>query len=338
MILTLTRPMQYAGEEVLASANTYAEAFAFRLLVRHLQSVSDKASNIDIMSHAGMCRNCLAKWYHAGTHASGQGVSYDEACRFVYGESYEDWKKKFQKPARPEQLELFKATMPWHAKHEKSVETWASQLIRTTQDQDVARPQILSATQSTSAEPCCYDDESPDFAPGVERSESATAAVKLNLGVLTISDRAAIGTYEDLSGPAVVSEARRHATVDNLTTAVVADDAEAIKATLLSWTRECNLVLTTGGTGFGPRDITPEATVAVLDKHAPGIIDIVHARALSETSHDDSLLSRAVAGVSGSCVVVNLPGRPEAARRNVSVLMPTLLKAVAMVSTPRESK
>lgn len=299
--------MQYAGEGVPASfGNVYAEAFAFRLLVRHLRSVADEASNIDVMNASGMCRNCLAKWYHAGTHASGRAVSYDEACEVVYGESYAAWKKKHQVPATPEQLAKFQATKPYHAKHEKSIEAWGAGL-------------------AAAAEPCCYDDEGPSEA----RRPLPTRS--LRLGVLTVSDRASAGTYDDTSGPAVVDEARRTAVVDSLATAVVPDDAEAISAAILDWAHTCDLVLTTGGTGFGPRDVTPEATTAVLDKEAPGIIDLVHTRGLSDPDHADSLLSRAVAGVTGSCLVVNLPGRPEAARRNVALLMPTLLKAVDLI-------
>jgi len=304
--------MEYGGEAMLAgSGNVYAEAFAFRLLVRHLRAVSGEASNIDIMGASGMCRNCVAKWYHAGTHASGRGVSYEEACEYVYGESYGSWKKKYQVPARPEQLERFEATKPWHAKHEKSVEAWAARV-------------------TSAAEPCCYEDEGGE----VPREEQPEIAAAVRLGVLTVSDRASAGVYDDASGPAVVDEARRHAKLDALTTAIVPDERDRIEDTLRSWATTCDLVLTTGGTGFGPRDVTPEATAAILDKQAPGLIHMVHARALAQPDHDASLLSRAVAGLRGSCLVVNLPGRPQAARRNLGVLMPTLLKAVAATAAP----
>ncbi|KAJ8611981.1 hypothetical protein CTAYLR_004379 [Chrysophaeum taylorii] len=309
---------QYGGEDLDGPGNIVAEAFAFRLLVRHLRGVSDKAANIDIMGSAGLCRNCVAKWYHAGTHASGQGVSYDDALEYVYGESYGSWKKRYQRPATPEQLEKFEATKSWHARHEKSVDAWASGFKK--------------VSVSTPADPCCYDDETSAASRIPKRA--ALPGARLRLGVLTVSDRAAAGTYDDASGPAVIDEVRRVAPVDRIDSTIVPDDLEAIKAILLEWAPDHNLVLTTGGTGFGPRDVTPEATSQVLEKQAPGIIDIVHARALSDADHADSLLSRAVAGVRGSCVIVNLPGRPEAARRNLAALMPTLSKAVAMVDPP----
>lgn len=306
----------------------YAEALAFRLLVRHLQSVSDKASNIDVMCASGMCRNCVAKWYHAGTHMSGKPKSYEEACQVIYGESYGSWKKKYQKPATQEQLERYEATKPWHAKHEKSVAEWA-------------------ATQkTTTAEPCCYDveEEEAHEVPAKASQGSSTTVGPIRVGVLTVSDRASRGVYEDLSGPSVVGEVRKHATIDTLTTAIVPDEKEAIQTKIGDWadSSDCDLVLTTGGTGFGARDVTPEATAALMDKLAPGIINIVHERAFSSSNPTtnrqggandqlDSLLSRAVAGVRGSCLVVNLPGRPEAAKRNLALLMPTLLRAVAQL-------
>lgn len=295
----------YAGEETLGSmhGNLVAEAFAFRLLVRHFRKVSDEAANIDIMGASGVCRNCLAKFYTAGTHYSGSPVSYGEACEYIYGEPYETWKQK-QKKATPEQLDKFNATKRWHAKHEKDLEAWA-------------------APSAPSAEACCYDDDDVPAAPA--------ASTALRLGVLTVSDRASSGEYRDASGPAVVEQARSTAVVADLVTRVVADDADAIAATIVEWSATCNLVLTTGGTGFGPRDVTPEATTRVIDKPAPGIIDLVHAKAWRDGGDAETMLSRATAGVRATCLVVNLPGRPDAAKRNLAVLMPTLVKAVGII-------
>ena len=95
-----------------------AQAYAFREIVAHLQSVSSECSNIDIMNHAGMCRNCVAKWYHKGmVYAGGTDSSYEDALVAVYGEPYGTWKDTYQRKATPEQLEKFQATKHFHAKH-----------------------------------------------------------------------------------------------------------------------------------------------------------------------------------------------------------------------------
>ena len=114
---------------------------------------------------------------------------------------------------------------------------------------------------------------------------------------------------------------------------LVPDEQAQIQDAIADLASKCSLVLTCGGTGFAPRDVTPEATRAVLDREAPGLIDVVHAGALKTGEDLDSLLSRAVAGVVGGGVVVNLPGRPAAAARNARVLLPTLARAVASVTS-----
>lgn len=315
--------MQYAGQDVLPpTEDVYAEAFAFRMLVQHLRSVADEASNIDVMSVAGMCRNCLCKWYHAGTHAAGRGVTYDEACEVIYGEPYGAWKKKHQKPATPDQLAKFEATKPFHAKHEKDLEAWRRGLRVPTPTVDVPK---ATTTTSIAGDPCCYQEED-----GNTVKQVSAPTKKLRVGVLTVSDRASSGVYPDQGAPAVLEELRSQVDFDLVATKIVPDDVTAIQDVLTSWADPCNLILTTGGTGFGPRDVTPEATTAVLTKQAPAIMNIVHARALQDSSHLDSLLSRAVAGVRGHCVILNLPGRPAAARYNLRLLLPTLANAVAL--------
>ncbi|KAJ1460444.1 MoaB/Mog domain-containing protein [Pelagophyceae sp. CCMP2097] len=312
-----------------------AEAYAFRALVAHLRSVSDEAPNIDVMNASGMCRNCLCKWYEAGARATGGAASLAAAQLAVYGEPYADWKKAHAKPATPEQLALFEATKPWHAKHVKAPAT-GEPATAAEPAPAAAEPPAAAVGSAVAArpEPCCYED---DAAPLGEPGPPPPPSARIRLGVLTVSDRAAAGTYEDASGPAVVEAARLAfgAGLQVVCTAIVADDADAIGRVLCSWADDgaCDLVLTTGGTGFGPRDVTPEATRAVLHKLAPGLIDAAHAARKSggEQALLDSLLSRAVAGVRKACVVVNLPGRPQAAAANTRALAPTLRRALALV-------
>ena len=284
-----------------------AQAYAFRQLVQHLQNTADDAQNIDVMSVAGMCRNCVAKWLHRGlAYAGDRNPSYDRALEVVYGEPYPDWKKKHQKKASPEQLSRFEASKHFHATH-PPVES--------------VKPRVC-ALPAVGAEPCCYDEHDDAKPPPPPSS--------FRLGVITVSDRASQGIYEDATGPAVEEVMRGHcATVKRL---LVPDEQAQISLAITDLAASCSLVLTCGGTGFSQRDVTPEATRAVLEREAPGLIDVVHADALKTGEDLDSLLSRACAGVVGGCVVVNLPGRPAAAARNARVLLPTLARAVASVT------
>uniref|UniRef100_A0A7S4B4J0 molybdopterin molybdotransferase n=1 Tax=Chrysotila carterae TaxID=13221 RepID=A0A7S4B4J0_CHRCT len=160
--------------------------------------------------------------------------------------------------------------------------------------------------------------------------------VGLTVGILTVSDRAAAGIYSDLSGPEVrqaleafstgLGAASWDLTISRSCT--VADDSAQICAVLREWSDSsmtaaaCNLVLTTGGTGLSPRDVTPEATLAVVDRVVPGIPELL----LREAVKVEPLaaLSRAAAGVRGRTLIVNLPGRPAAVKQNLSVLLPLL--------------
>ncbi len=154
----------------------------------------------------------------------------------------------------------------------------------------------------------------------------------MKIGILTISDRGSRGEYEDLSGPLAVHiiEERIGWTVEK--TAVIPDDLDMISSTLIKWSDEdgLNLILTSGGTGFAPRDITPEATRRVIEREAPGIAETLRADSLRITKH--AMLSRAVAGIRGQTLIINLPGSPKAVRENLAVLIPILPHALELLS------
>jgi molybdopterin adenylyltransferase len=150
----------------------------------------------------------------------------------------------------------------------------------------------------------------------------------VNAAVLTVSDGVSAGTRDDRSGDALAEllagagfEVERQ---------VVADDRDAIAAAIAELAGRTRLVLTTGGTGFGPRDVTPEATAAVLDRVAPGIAEAIRADAIARTPH--GLLSRGIAGVRGTTLVVNLPGSTGGCRDGFAVLRPALGHALELLA------
>jgi molybdopterin adenylyltransferase len=143
------------------------------------------------------------------------------------------------------------------------------------------------------------------------------------VGILTISDKGAAGQRQDTSGPelARMLEAPHFQVV---ATQVVPDDYEAIVAQLVAWSDEehLDLILTNGGTGMSPRDVTPEATRAVAGREVPGIPEAMRAASLAKTPH--AVLSRAVAVIRGCTLIINLPGSPRGARENLEVVLPAL--------------
>jgi molybdopterin adenylyltransferase len=150
----------------------------------------------------------------------------------------------------------------------------------------------------------------------------------VNAAVLTISDGVAAGERDDRSGDLLAEllvgdgyeVARR----------VVPDDREAIAAALTELSARTELVLTTGGTGLGPRDVTPEATAGVIERPAPGIAEAIRADAIAKTPH--GLLSRGLAGVRGRTLVVNLPGSTGGCRDGYAVLRPALEHALGLLA------
>ena len=149
--------------------------------------------------------------------------------------------------------------------------------------------------------------------------------------VLTVSDRSFRGERPDAGGPLVV-EILKNAGYAVTETAIVTDEKGRIEAALRQWCdREpVDLIVTTGGTGFAPRDVTPEATLAVCDRLTPGIPEAMRYASMQVTNR--AMLSRAAAGIRKGTLIVNLPGSPKAARENLEAVLPARAHGLEMLS------
>jgi len=161
----------------------------------------------------------------------------------------------------------------------------------------------------------------------------------IRIGILTVSDRSARGQREDLSGPAVagaLTDALPEAKI--VARATVPDERREIASVLRHWADEerLDLILTTGGTGLSPRDVTPEATRAVIERETPGIAEAMRAASLDLTPH--AMLSRAVAGTRGRALIVNLPGSPKGAVENLRTVLPVLPHAIELLQEAPDSE
>ena len=159
----------------------------------------------------------------------------------------------------------------------------------------------------------------------------------MQVAILTVSDRGARGEYEDRSGPLLAEIIQSKTPWQVSQRAVVPDEQAEIARTLISW---CNagihLILTSGGTGFSPRDVTPEATKSVIERETPGIAEALRAESLKITRH--AMLSRAAAGIRGQTLIINMPGNPKAVRENMDVLLPILPHALALLTESPNSE
>jgi molybdenum cofactor synthesis domain-containing protein len=154
--------------------------------------------------------------------------------------------------------------------------------------------------------------------------------MSIKFAILTVSDRSSSGMREDRSGP-VLQQAVTDYGWEVTQTGIVSDEISEIKEKLINWSDsgKINVILTTGGTGFSPRDVTPEATKEVLDRVAPGLAEAMRAGSLTITSH--AMLSRAVAGISKKTLIINLPGSPKGALENFRIIAPVLPHAVQLL-------
>ena len=151
----------------------------------------------------------------------------------------------------------------------------------------------------------------------------------MKIGILTISDKGARGEREDRSGPAI-REMMEAAGGVIVRARIVPDEQDEIRAALIDWSDEgLDLILTTGGTGFSPRDWTPEATKAVIDRETPGIPEAMRRAGLDKTP--TAMLSRAAAGIRKSTLIINLPGSEKAVRESLEAILPALPHGVEIL-------
>lgn len=152
----------------------------------------------------------------------------------------------------------------------------------------------------------------------------------LRAAVLTVSDRSAAGSREDLAGPAVVQFLRSKG-LEVPWTAVVPDEEDRIREQLIAWADgdAPDLIVTSGGTGLSPRDVTPEATLSVAERVVPGMAEAMRSKSLEKTPH--AMISRAVVGIRGRTLIINVPGSPKGAVENIETVMPAIEHAVAKI-------
>jgi len=150
----------------------------------------------------------------------------------------------------------------------------------------------------------------------------------IKVAVLTLSDKGSKGEREDKSGP-LIGKIIKKINGKIINYDILPDKKNLIKRKLLSLCNKADLILTTGGTGLSPRDITPEATLEVIKREIPGIAEAMRSKGIKKTPY--AMISRAVAGVRGKTLIINLPGSPRAVKENLEVILPALSHAVEKI-------
>jgi molybdenum cofactor synthesis domain-containing protein len=150
----------------------------------------------------------------------------------------------------------------------------------------------------------------------------------IRTAIITLSDKGSRGEREDLGGP-LIREMIGKIGADVQYYEIIPDEIELIKEKLMEYSTKVDLVLTTGGTGLSPRDVAPEATRAVIDREVPGIAEAMRAEGMKKTKR--AMLSRAVAGVRGQALIINLPGSPRAVKEGLEIIMDVLAHAIEKI-------
>lgn len=155
----------------------------------------------------------------------------------------------------------------------------------------------------------------------------------ITAAILTLSDKGSRGEREDLGGPAIMEIVKRiGASVEHYE--IVPDEKELIKEKLIDYSMKVDLIITTGGTGLSPRDVTPDATLQVIDREIPGIAEAMRMEGLRKTNR--AMLSRAVAGVRGNALIINLPGSPKAIKEGLEAILDVIPHAVEKIKGSME--
>lgn len=151
-----------------------------------------------------------------------------------------------------------------------------------------------------------------------------------NAVVITVSDKGSQGKRQDLSGPAI-AEMLAGVAIEVKHTLIIPDEADQIQKAIIQFAdvEKMDLILTTGGTGVSPRDLTPDATLKVLDKEIPGMAEAMRIASMKITPH--AMISRAVAGIRGHSLIINLPGSPKGATENLAVVLPAIPHAIEKI-------
>jgi molybdopterin adenylyltransferase len=154
--------------------------------------------------------------------------------------------------------------------------------------------------------------------------------MEINVGILTVSDKGSQGLRQDKSGE-VIRDCLSGIAAAVVKYEIVPDERDVISGKLIEWVDggKVDIIFTNGGTGLSRRDITPEATLAVIDKNVPGIAEAMRAKSLAITPM--AMLSRAVAGLRGQCLIINLPGSPKAVKECLEAILPALPHAVEII-------